>query len=214
MADKSRMQRLSNGPKEGQSWQSYKTDSTRERIIDATIACLAELPYSDVSFAVIAARAGVSKGGMQYHFPSRVSLFLAALLQLHNLRLTKFAADIASIPPGVDIIDHVVDTHWKHLNEPEFMAYQELVLASRSDPELKEAILPHYHEFIRRWHEIAQEGFGWDPSRPELRLAGNVSHYIMDGMAYGQLVGQLSEGEVRELLDYVKDVMKRSLGKA
>ena len=45
----------------------------------AGIACLAELGYAASTVAVVAERAGVSRGAAQHHFPTREALFTAAL---------------------------------------------------------------------------------------------------------------------------------------
>jgi TetR/AcrR family transcriptional repressor of bet genes len=42
-------------------------NATRQRIVDATIDCVARLGASDASMATIAADAGVSKALLHYH---------------------------------------------------------------------------------------------------------------------------------------------------
>jgi hypothetical protein len=108
-------------------------------------------------------------------------------------------------------VDHIIETHWRHLNERDFRAYQELVLAARSDLALSALLAPRYRDFLQAWYEIARTSFGWRYTAPEVARAGNAAHYILEGMAYGQLAGPLSAGDIRDLLDYAKTVLREAL---
>ncbi len=191
--------------------QEAKSETMRAQILDAAIDCLASRPYSEVSAALIAQAAGVSRGGMQYHFPTWLALLSATVAHLHTRRLALFKADLSVQPESGDLFDHVVDTHWRHLNEREFRAYQEIVLAARSEPELKALLGTLYGDFLHEWHEIARRMFGWAYTDPAVARAGNVAHYVLDGMAYGQIANQLDPDEVQQLLDFAKRILREAL---
>ena len=46
-------------------WQAQKSASTRTQIIESAIKCLVELGYARITTAVIADRAGLSRGAMR-----------------------------------------------------------------------------------------------------------------------------------------------------
>lgn len=188
--------------------QFAKSEAMRIHVLETTISCLAERPYSEVSVSAIAAEAGVSRGGMQYHFATRLALLQAAVEHLHARRLQQFRADLGIMSPETDLIDHIVDTHWRHLNERDFRAYQEIVLAARSEPELAALLGARYGAFLHEWNEIAREVFAWDYTAPAVARAGNIAHYTLEGMAYGRLAGQLSPADTQDLIDYVKDILR------
>lgn len=183
----------------------------RTQILDTVIDCLAAKPYSEVSAGLIAERAGVSRGGLQYHFPTWSSLMRAAVEFLHTRRLELFRKDLLALPAETHVIDHVIDTHWRHLNEREFRAYQEMVLAARSQPELAELLSAQYSSFLHEWHEIARLTFKWNYTDPEVARAGNIAHYILEGMAYGGLGGQLSESDIQQMLAYAKQILRQHI---
>jgi AcrR family transcriptional regulator len=193
--------------------QAEKGASLRAQVMDAAIDCLAEMPYSEISMEIIAKQAGVSRGGMQYHFPTRLDVLGATVEQLHRERLEIFRRDLEGIAPHVDAIDHIIDSHWKHLNEREFRAYQELILVARSEPQLADLLAASYAVFISRWHNIAEELMGWKAADPETARSGNIAHYLLEGMAYGKIGGQLSEKEIEEMLDYAKHIMRGQMRK-
>ena len=191
--------------------QVAKSKATRIHVLKITINCLAKRPASDVSIATISKYAKVSRGGVQYHFKTRRALLAATVEYLHQLRLEQFRNDLAAIKPGTDIIDAVIDTHWRHLNENLFRAYQELVLAARSDRALSAMLAPKYQVFQHNWYETALTTFGWTYHDPDVARAGEIAHYVLEGMAYGVLAGQLGDAVIRDLLQYSKNVMHAAL---
>jgi AcrR family transcriptional regulator len=59
-----------------------KKAETRQRIMEAAESLSAELGANHLSLDAVAARAGISKGGLLYHFPSKHAL-LRGLVDLH-----------------------------------------------------------------------------------------------------------------------------------
>ena len=137
--------------------QAEKGAAMRADVLNATINCLATMPYSEVSTSLIADQAGVSRGGMQYYFPTRLDLLQATVAFLHAERLKIFRNDLLALEPDDDAIDRMIESHWRHLNEREFRAYQELVLAARSVPEIAEMLASSYRTFLDEWHKIARD---------------------------------------------------------
>jgi AcrR family transcriptional regulator len=83
-------------------------NATRQRIIDATIGCVARDGATEASMAAIAAAAGVSKALLHYHFSDRERLLAEAVTQLGD-RLAareRVALDGASGRRAVDALWH------------------------------------------------------------------------------------------------------------
>lgn len=185
----------------------------RLRVLEATIDCLLEGNSHEVSIAVIADNASISRGAVQYHFATRRELLCAVIEHINARRLQQFSADLSAILPHEDLAERIVDTHWKHLGERDFLAYQELVLLVRSDPQLTEAFAPIYQVFLGEWYETAGQSFGWSYRDREVMKAGNIAHYLLEGMAYGQLVGQLSPDVIADMLDHTKSILRAAIQK-
>jgi AcrR family transcriptional regulator len=62
--------------------QAERTEDTRGRILDAAVDMLTTHGYSGFRTAPVAARAGVSRGALTYHFPSRDELLLAVVAEV------------------------------------------------------------------------------------------------------------------------------------
>jgi AcrR family transcriptional regulator len=59
--------------------QAERTEETRGRILDAAVHVLASKGYAGLRTADVAATAGVSRGALTHHFPSRDELLLAVV---------------------------------------------------------------------------------------------------------------------------------------
>ena len=83
------------------SWQAQKSAMTRDRILDAAINCFIELGYTNVTTAKVAQSAGVSRGAMLHHFPSKTELIQAAVEYLHDKLLEDYTRRIGEIRVNV-----------------------------------------------------------------------------------------------------------------
>lgn len=59
--------------------QAERTEETRSRILDAAVQVLTAKGYAGLRTAEVAATAGVSRGALTHHFPSRDALLLAVV---------------------------------------------------------------------------------------------------------------------------------------
>jgi AcrR family transcriptional regulator len=74
--------------------------SSFDAIIDAAEAVVLEAGASHMTLDAVAARAGVSKGGLLHHFPNKVSLLVAMVkrqIDIHHLTLQRI---LDGIPEG------------------------------------------------------------------------------------------------------------------
>jgi AcrR family transcriptional regulator len=60
---------------------TQRGDRTRAKLIEATLAVVAESGYARASTRAIAERAGVAEGTIYRHFPDKTALFFAAALE-------------------------------------------------------------------------------------------------------------------------------------
>ena len=56
--------------------REQRTSDSRLRILDAAVACLVESGYAGTTTLTIQARAGVSRGRLLHHFPSKETLLV------------------------------------------------------------------------------------------------------------------------------------------
>ncbi len=184
-------------------WQAQKSASTRNMIIEAAIRCFVELGYGQTTTTRIAEMAGLSRGAMLHHFPSKIDIVRAAVEYLHAKRLKAFRNSIGSIPADADRVSYAVESYWRHINHPWFMAFFELSVAARTDSELRDILMPAQRAFEREWDLTAREIFPeWeDPDAFELAL--DLTRCLMEGMAMSFMTHDPSERD-RRLLAYLE----------
>lgn len=173
-------------------WQAEKSSMTRTAILEATLQCLLELGYANTTTALIANYAGLSRGAMMHHFPSRMSVMSAVVDYLHMLRLSEYRALMADIDdPNRKLtrkaIKASVAAAWSYVNLPSFFAYQELLSASRTDDELHAMIGPIEKDFENQFLDTAKAVFPHWNRLARLEAAHDIVQFLMKGMALSHM---------------------------
>jgi len=107
--------------------QAERTASTRERILAAVVASIAEVGFRRTTASEIARRAGVTWGAVQHHFGAKDGI-LDAVLEDSVARL---AARTAAIPAGAPLAERVarfVAGAWEHFASPHYRSMLEILL--------------------------------------------------------------------------------------
>lgn len=116
--------------------QQERRDTTQALLLDATIACLAELGYAGTSLPVVCHRAGVSRGAQTHHFPTKTALVVAAVGRLTAAGVESLDRDLAAASAAPDALEAFLAGIWRTLDGPLFETALELLVAARTDPEL------------------------------------------------------------------------------
>jgi AcrR family transcriptional regulator len=144
--------------------RSKRTADSRLLILDAAVACLVEDGYAGASTLAVQARAGVSRGRLLHHFPSRAELLVAAAEHLSRTLLEdarrRAAALMADRPQGRERVDRAIDLMWATFQEPPFRAAMELWTAARTDPELRAALRVEERRLRAAIRGVADEIWG------------------------------------------------------
>ncbi len=190
------------------SWQAQKSAMTRDRILDAAISCFIEEGYNKMTTAKVASNAGVSRGAMLHHFPSKTELIQATVEYLHQ----KLLDDYTNRVNRIEITDegHArrragLDAYWDYLTGDLANAYHELCVAGRTDPELKDILKDSSNRFDEHVQETNARLFSeWADTGDRFLLAMDVTRFMMEGMALGQLTIDRSK-RIPMMLDYLAD---------
>ena len=154
-------------PAAARNAQSERSRRTRQLVLDAAISCLEELGYAGTTTVAIQRRAGVSRGRLLHHFPSRDRLLLAALSHLAGERFRSLRLAAADRAPGPNALRAAIDLLWMTYEGPLFWAASELWLAARHDPGLRAALQSEERKVGAAVHGVCDMVFGEDvTSRP------------------------------------------------
>jgi len=164
--------------------QQSRSAKTRHKLLDATVECIAELGCTGATMDRIVARAGVSRGAQGHHFPTKSLLFQAAMTHMldglvEDLRLqTEHIRAHRSDPASV--FRHLWN---EYFSGRLFAVTIELIVASRTDSELRDALTP----VTERFHQQVDDCFyilnrGSDSSDRQLDSAVRLTMSLLRGM--------------------------------
>lgn len=189
-------------------WQARKSEATRNQIINAAIRCIVESSYSNTTTMKIAEKAGLSRGAMLHHFPSKMDIIRAVVDYLHEKRLLAFRRSIKEIPDDADRVRLAVRSYWEHVNHPLYIAIFELAVAARTDRELRDILRPAQLAFDREWYATAREVFPeWQSDPDAFDLALNLTQQLMEGMSMSHFTHAREVNE-ESLLNYLEEKVR------
>jgi AcrR family transcriptional regulator len=119
--------------------QAERRASTRGALLEATIDCLVEFGYGDTTTTRIVERAGVSRGAQVHHYPTKADLVAEAVAHLAKRRTAEFFEEVTERDLTARTrITAMLDEIWAVHSSPLFAASMELIVAARTDRELRE----------------------------------------------------------------------------
>ncbi|MGW6564416.1 TetR/AcrR family transcriptional regulator [Streptomyces sp. NPDC054975] len=153
------------GPQQGskQGPQQDRSRATRQRLLEAAVSCLAEHGWAGSTVAVVAERAGVSRGAAQHHFPTREDLFTAAVEYVAEER----SQALRGLPARDrrEAVAALVDL----FTGPLFRAALHLWVAAAHEPPLHARVTELEARVGRESHRMAVTLLGADESVPGVR---------------------------------------------
>lgn len=189
-------------------WQAQKSAKMRDSILDAALDCFVTIGYASTTTAKIAEKAGVSRGAMLHHFPSKTELIQAAVEYLHDKLVALYSLNIEKITHDLPVDERNrrgLQGYWKYLSSDLFTAYHELCVAGRTDPELQHILEDSIARFDENIAVANHRLFPEWAERGELfELAMDISKFLMEGMAVSQIVSQ-KEKRVKRMINYLGD---------
>ncbi|MGC5530247.1 TetR/AcrR family transcriptional regulator [Streptomyces sp. SR-10] len=150
-------------PRSAHTPKQDRSRATRQRLLEAAVACLAEHGWAGSTVSVVAERAGVSRGAAQHHFPTREDLFTGAVEYVAEER----SAALRALPDQgrAEVVAALVDLY----TGPLFRAALQLWVAASNEAQLRPRVTELEARVGRETHRIAVELLGADESRPGAR---------------------------------------------
>lgn len=180
--------------------QSERSAETREKLIQAAITCLHRTGYSATTITTVAEEAQVSRGAMTHQFPAKTDLMLAVVRavvkedgRLHDAAAARLGAQ--------QWLNALPETMWGVISRPAGIAVMEIMLASRSDPDLA-AQLRRLQTAIdadaQVWLDQRIRSAGLEP-RPDTRAIHELCVAAVRGLALEATFMNNDEGVHRSL---------------
>jgi len=165
--------------------QQERSRATQQRLLEATVDCLVEHGYAGATTTVIAERAGVSRGAQLHHYPTRAALVLAAVTHLADRRAQELRTEAQGLNGDRE---QVIDMLAAVFTGPLFVAALEVWVAARTDPELRDALVPLEAKVGREMHRLTIELLGADETKPGVREAVQATLDLLRGLGVANLL--------------------------
>jgi AcrR family transcriptional regulator len=148
--------------------QQERSVETRRRLLDAAVDELVAVGYAHLTTAGVARRAGVSRGAQQHHFPNKTTLVTEAIGHLGSRQLAELREVGARIDSPSKATEEMLDAVFAAYSQPLFMVTLELAIASRVDPDLRDAVATAERAFNREIADLSAAIVDeLDAARPE-----------------------------------------------
>lgn len=116
--------------------QLERSESTQLRLMEATLRCLGRKGYASTSISEIIKEAGVSRGALLHHYPSKVDLVAVSIDYFMCERLKR----LENLLIGADKSDITLEDRLRVLKEDFehwFVIGLEIIVALRTNPDLE-----------------------------------------------------------------------------
>jgi len=133
--------------------------ATRRKLLEIAIALLCEGGYAALTSTGVSARAGLTRGAFQHHFPNRRALLRAVV--------DETTAELMKLPvacPGETIRERIhaaVDRYWDYFRSPHYTALIQLSLGNLKDVAVRRWVAAEIDRsqalLDRKWHDAFSE---------------------------------------------------------
>lgn len=182
--------------------QQDRSRATRRRLLEAAVDCLASVGWAGTTVAVVAERAGVSRGAAQHHFRTREDLVTAAVDYGSEVRMAQMRERLDALagrrPSTLDVVTLLGEMY----TSPLFRAALHLWVAAGADELLRKQVVPLEARVGREAHRLTIEALGADESVPGVRETVQATLDLMRGLGLADLLTDDSARRTRLLTQW------------
>ena len=84
--------------------QAERSAETTTKLLDAASDCLVDLGWAGLSTNEVCRRAGVSRGALLHHYPTKLELIAAAIALITDRRIEESRVTLSTLPHGPDMV--------------------------------------------------------------------------------------------------------------
>jgi AcrR family transcriptional regulator len=121
--------------------QAERSAATKLRVLAAAAAKIRVRGYAQLRTADVAEAAGVSRGAMLHHFPTKNALVVATLEHVFEAARLISRARAEALQPAADLIEAVIEDAREFFFNKHFKVALDIVLSTSTDTELRDQVL-------------------------------------------------------------------------
>jgi AcrR family transcriptional regulator len=164
--------------------QAEKSLKMRAAILEAATTYIATHGYTRTTLAIIAQEAGVSRGAITHHYPSKTDLALAVIEHIFFKRMTLLLQRMKTLTKKQRVEENLaVELVWESQDSREYKAFLQLNAATLTDPELLRLFVPKVQQQEAMWAAEVNRVFSeWEDNEEALWVTADLLKAVLDGM--------------------------------
>ena len=189
--------------------QAERSAETQRKLIDAAIAVLHRVGYGATTTGLIAEAAGVSRGAMLHQYPTKVDLMLAVVSEVYDRETQEYRERGALASSPRERFFQFPELMWDVLTRPSAMAVLEIMMGSRSDPDLAARLAPLERQ-IEATSRATVENILKDgdfPDLPEFNAMRRLFVAAVRGLSIDLMMIK-DRGELEEAIQLLKRLLR------
>lgn len=196
--------------------QAERKSATVALLLDSTIETISDIGYARASLGEICTRSGVSRGGLFRHFDSRLDLMAAAAREVGRRHLVEIGRQLTELDEPTVL--QVLRLFRARDRATENVVWFELLVAARTDDDLRAAITPVAREFVdqtviaARAHPLMAGLSGQN-----VELITTTLEHVFDGETIRRQVvpdPELEDQRLELLAEFISFIARRSAADA
>jgi len=160
-----------------------RSAETRGKIVDAVVACIAELGLKKTTTNAIAERAGVTWGALQHHFGGLNGCLIAAFDESFG----RFVKTLGEPPPQQTAlpgrVEIFVERAWAHYSSTHYLSMFQLLLNdvfAADDKQWQQSQQSIIHAMDDVWKRFFADVI---PDKEKRRMLARYTHSVLTGLA-------------------------------
>nr|WP_298965017.1 TetR/AcrR family transcriptional regulator [uncultured Halomonas sp.] len=163
--------------------QEERSRQTQARVTQATIECILEKGIRATSTVDVARLAGVSRGALVHHYPSKTLLMQAALEDLLSREVESVREMAVKVRAGELNFDSLLKALHEHFKGDLYMVTLEYLTNARTDPDIMKVLVPlaaNFNDSLEQiWEQLVASA---NHTSHQNRVALNATLCMMRGM--------------------------------
>lgn len=198
-------------PRPARRTQAERSATMRARLLEAAVTCLYLHGYGGTTTVSVASLAGVSRGAMLHHFPSKADLMLATLAHVLERNAANFETAANRINDPWERYAALPDLRLEVGSQPEGVAFMEIMVGARSDDAVRRRF-PEFQEKLKG--RLLQRQADWAKASgvkvtPRDQAVSRTVTLAVFGLAIQRQV--LPESDVEEVLQVLRDLKRAAM---
>lgn len=171
------------------SKQEKRSALMRDRILIATLDSIYDVGLHNTSTNVVTHMAGVSRGALLHHFPTKEILIASAVERLLDAEITDIRKIADAYSNNELTIDDFIDDLWQRFSGRLFMVTMDFLSSARTDSKLQDAIAPISLKFHASLNDIWTQFFTYRGlSQERVQVLLNTTLCLMRGMGVQTII--------------------------